>query len=137
MSNRLILGMGSVAAAVAVVGFAGVSLAQNAPGGDPKRGAQVFKVQCSVCHTAAQGAGHSIGPNMYGVVGRPAGTAAGFKYSEAMGKVKVDWSPANLDQYLENPWTIAPGTPMALVVPSAKNRTDVIAFLASLAPAGQ
>jgi cytochrome c len=132
MSSRLVFGAGSVTAAVAIVGFAGASLAQTAPAGDAKRGAEVFKVQCSVCHTATAGGGHSIGPNMHGVVGRQAGTAAGFKFSEAMGKVNVAWSPENLDKYLENPWQIAPGTPMALVVPSKKNRDDVIAYLASL-----
>jgi cytochrome c len=132
MSSRLVFGTGSVAAAVAIVGFAGASLAQTAPGGDPKRGAEVFKVQCSVCHMSAANAAPSIGPNLHGVVGRKAGTAPGFKYSEAMGKVKVDWTPENLDKYLENPWQIAPGTPMALVVPSKKNRDDVIAYLASL-----
>ena len=134
-SDRLfgtVYGAACAAAAVAVVGFAGAALAQTAPAGDVKRGAEVFKVQCSVCHTAAPGAGHSIGPNLAGVVGRPAGTAAGFKFSDAMGKVKVDWTAENLDKYLENPWQIAPGTPMALVVPSKKNRDDVIAYLASV-----
>jgi cytochrome c len=132
MSSRLVFGAGCMAAAVAVVGFAGASLAQTAPAGDPKRGAEVFKVQCSVCHMAVPNAAPSIGPNLHGVVGRRAGSAPGFKYSEAMGKVQVDWTPENLDKYLENPWQIAPGTPMALVVPSKKNRDDVIAYLASL-----
>lgn len=132
MNSRRMYGAGCVAAAAAIVGFAGASLAQTAPAGDVKRGAEVFKVQCSVCHTAAPGAGHSIGPNLAGVVGRPAGTVAGFKFSDAMGKVKVDWTAENLDTYLENPWQIAPGTPMALVVPSKKNRADVIAYLASV-----
>jgi cytochrome c len=123
---------GIVAAGVAAVAFAGIAQAQTAP--DPKRGAEVFRVQCSVCHTVESGK-HSIGPSLHGVVGRPAGSASGFKYSDWMKKVTVAWTPENLDRYLENPMSVAPGTPMALVVPSKRNRDDVIAFLKTVSPA--
>jgi cytochrome c len=124
------LGKGWVAVGGLALAFAaGVALADGGTGGDPKRGAEVFRVQCSVCHSADPARPSPIGPLLYGVVGRPAGTLAGFKYSDAMKKVGLAWTPANLDKYLENPWNIAPGTPMALVVPSEKNRADVIAYL--------
>jgi cytochrome c len=136
MSSSVRLRMALGTAALVAVAYGGVVLAQAGPTPDAKRGAEVFRVQCSVCHTVEAGKS-SIGPSLYGVVGRKAGSLEGFKYSDAMKKVDANWTPANLDKYLENPWQIAPGTPMALVVPSVKNRADVIAYLQSLAPPAQ
>lgn len=115
---------------VAGLAVASVAPAQT-PAGDPTRGADVFKAQCSSCHSVKPGE-HSIGPSLHGVVGRPAHGAPGFNYSKAMQGVDVTWTRANLDAYLQNPWSVAPGTPMALVVPNERNRRDVIAYLASL-----
>jgi cytochrome c len=134
MNGRTVFTTAAGAALAAVFACGATAWAQTAPTGDAKRGSEVYKVQCSVCHSVEAGKHGLIGPTLYGVVGRPAGTAAGFKYSDAMKQVKVAWTPANLDKYLENPWNIAPGTPMALVVPNAKNRADVIAFLAQQSP---
>lgn len=130
--NRLACGL---AIAGALTMWAGAAGAQEQLG-DAKRGAEVFKVQCSVCHSADPARPSPIGPLLYGVVGRQAGTLEGFRYSEAMKRVGQPWTPANLDRYLENPWNIAPGTPMALVVPSVRNRQDVIAYLKSQSPKG-
>jgi cytochrome c len=136
MSSSVRLRMALGVAALTAVAYGGVAMAQTAPTADPKRGAEVFRVQCSVCHAVERGKS-DIGPSLYGVVGRKAGSLDGFRYSDAMKKVDASWTPENLDKYLENPWQIAPGTPMALVVPSIKNRVDVIAYLQSLAPPAQ
>lgn len=97
--------------------------------GDAGRGAVVFKVQCSTCHSATVGTPSPIGPHLAGVVGRPSGSYPGYKYSSAMKNAGVVWTPERLHEYLESPWHVAPGTPMSLVVPSFKNRADVIAYL--------
>lgn len=120
-------------AVAGVLMWSGAAFAQE-QAGDAKRGSEVFRVQCSVCHSADPAKPSPIGPSLYGVVGRQAGTLPGFRYSDAMKRVGAPWTPANLDRYLENPWNIAPGTPMALVVPSEKNRQDVIAYLKSVGP---
>lgn len=97
--------------------------------GDPARGAVVFKVQCSTCHSATVGQASPIGPHLAGVVGRPSASLPGYKYSSAMKNAGVVWTPERLHEYLESPWHVAPGTPMSLVVPSVRNRADVIAYL--------
>jgi cytochrome c len=115
-----------------VLGLAasGVAVAQSA--GDAKRGADVFRAQCSTCHAVDAGKSSPIGPHLFGVVGRKAATAEGFKYSPAFEQLDFAWTQSALNEYLENPQAVAPGTPKALVVPNARNRADVIAFLATL-----
>ena len=51
--------------------------------GDATKGADVFK-RCTICHNAESGGGNRIGPNLFGVVGRPAGSVSGYSYSSAM-----------------------------------------------------
>ncbi len=126
----------SYVAAIALLGLAatGVAVAQS-PAGDPKRGADVFKAQCVSCHSVEAGKSSPIGPHLNGVIGRRAGSAEGYKYSAAFQKLDFAWTPAMLDGFLENPWSVAPGSPKTLVVPSARNRADVVAYLSTLKPA--
>jgi len=126
----------AVAVAVAaLIDLAGTGAASaQAAGGDPKRGAEVFRAQCASCHAVEAGKSSPIGPHLYGVVGRKAASAEGFRYSAAFQKLDLTWTATSLNEYLENPWAVAPGTPKALVVPSARNRADVIAYLGTLQP---
>jgi cytochrome c2 len=110
--------------------WAGAALAQ--PAGDPQAGEKVF-AQCKACHTAEPGK-NRIGPSLYGVVGRKAGTEPGFAYSPAMKDAGIVWTPETLDQYLTDPKAKVPGNKMAF--PGLKNPTDranVIAYLAQMA----
>lgn len=126
---------GVLVAGLAALGLGGSASAQTATP-DPERGAEVFRAQCIACHSVDSAKSSPIGPHLLGVVGRKAASAEGFRYSEALQKVDLAWTPGNLDAWLANPWSIAPGTPKALLVPSAKNRADVIAYLQSVAPPG-
>lgn len=79
--------------------------------GDPAAGKKVF-AQCSACHTVVKGK-HGLGPSLYGVVGRKAGTAEGFKnYSPAMQKADIVWTEENLAKYLKDPKGFIPGNRM-------------------------
>lgn len=126
--------IGYAGAALAGLLLAGGALSQT-PAGDPKRGEQVFKAQCITCHSTQPGATSPVGPHLYGVVGRKNAADDKFKYSPALRAADVVWTPENLDRWLEQPWNVAPGTPMALTVPDARNRADVIAYLVSIKPA--
>ncbi len=103
---------------------------------DAARGQQVFQ-RCAACHSVAEGAGKLPGPNLRGVVGRRAGTLAGFEYSSAMrdaGKDdNVTWTPETLDKYLNDPDDVVPGTAMQLNFQlSPDERRDVIEYLRGL-----
>ena len=108
-----------------------LAAAEAPPAGDAVRGAEVFTAQCAACHLAKEGQSAPIGPQLYGVVGRRAGSWDGFKYTEAMKKSGFTWNRELLDKYLMNPYSLVPGAAMGLLVPIAVNRADVIAYLES------
>jgi cytochrome c len=86
--------------------------------------------KCQACHTFGKGEPNRVGPNLYGVVGRPKHSEAGFNYSDAMKAQKGEWTPEQLDTYLTNPQKVVPGTRMTFAgLPRGKERADVIAFL--------
>jgi cytochrome c len=98
---------------------------------DAKHGAQVFATYCAMCHSTLAGR-NVMGPSLNGVVGRKAGTMAGFNYSPAMQTSGVVWSEASLDSYLAAPKTFVPKNRMSFPgLPAARDRADLIAFLAT------
>jgi cytochrome c len=95
-------------------------------------GAQLFKSNCAVCHSAESGQ-NKIGPTLFGVVGRKAGTAAAYTYSDAMKKSGVTWTPDQLDQYLANPKGVVPNTKMLFLgLKNPEDRKAIIDYLATL-----
>src|ERR1700733_13806964 len=67
---------------------------------------------CAVCHTTSADGANSMGPNLRGVVGRKAGTAPGFQYSQAMKGSGIRWSPQELNAFLTDVTAKVPGTLM-------------------------
>lgn len=96
--------------------------------GDAVRGEKLYTSRCTACHSLDA---NRIGPSHRGVVGRQSGKVAGFKYTPALQKLNVVWTPANLDRWLTNPGAMAPGTSMALRVPVAQDRADLIAYMSA------
>jgi cytochrome c len=96
-------------------------------------GADVAK-KCSICHSFDKGGPNMIGPNLYGVVGRPVASHEGYEYSDAL-KAKAkelgNWDYEKIDHMINNPGAFVPGTKMALFpgLPDPKERADVLAFL--------
>jgi cytochrome c len=85
---------------------------------------------CSACHTITPGGPNMTGPNLHGVVGRKAGTAADYNYSDAVKNAGFTWDAAHLDKWLTNPQAMLPGTKMTFPgLKDPKDRTDVIAYL--------
>jgi len=94
-------------------------------------GAKLFKTYCTVCHTDEAGK-NKIGPSLFGVVGRKAGTAPNYTYSEAMKNSGIVWTPEALDKYLADPRTIPNIKMMFLGIKNPAERKAVIDYLSSL-----
>lgn len=101
-------------------------------GGDPAAGKRVF-IKCMSCHAVKEGQ-NKVGPSLYGIVGRPAGSVEGFNYSEANAESGIVWTKDVMFEYLEDPQGYIPGTKMIFPgLPSEQERRDVIAYLDSVA----
>jgi cytochrome c len=96
---------------------------------DATKGEQVFK-KCAACHNADKGGANALGPNLWGVLGKPHGHVAGFAYSDALKGKPGSWDFASLSDWLANPKKYAPGTKMTFAgLSNPQDRADVIAFL--------
>jgi cytochrome c len=96
---------------------------------DAAQGELVFKHNCAICHTVEAGK-NKIGPSLAGVVGRKAGTAPGYSYSDANKNSGITWSEAELDKYLTDPRGVVPGTKMLFAgLKNPDDRKNVIAYL--------
>jgi cytochrome c len=114
------------AAIVAITPVGMVAAAPPAPAGQA-----IFEQRCAGCHSIEPD-DNEVGPGLAGVVGRKAGSAAGFDYSPALKAWGKEWTPAQLDQYLAGPQKLVPGTRMAIAVPAADQRQALIAYLAGI-----
>lgn len=114
-------------AAVVMPVLAAIMAASPARADEP--GEALFKKHCTVCHTVEAGK-NKIGPSLAGIVGRKAGTAPGFSYSDANKKSGVTWDEATLDAYLTDPRKFMPGTKMVFAgLKNPDDRKAIIAYL--------
>lgn len=98
--------------------------------GDPTSGERIFR-QCSGCHSVVDGQ-NRVGPHLWGIIGRPAASAEGFRYSDALAESEIAWDAESLAAYLTDPRGEIPGTRKSFVLRDAGDAADVIAFLATL-----
>jgi cytochrome c len=116
-------------------GIAGLLLAGPATAAlaaDPAAGEQVFKAQCGICHSVVPGV-NGVGPTLFGVIGRLAGSIPGFQYTADHKKLGVTWDAAILDKYLTNPRALVPDTTMIYAgLNDDTERANLIAYLETL-----
>jgi cytochrome c len=106
-----------------------VPIEQRLASADVARGDTSAK-KCAACHTFGKGEPNRVGPNLWGIVGRPKASEAGFNYSAAMKGQKGNWTVQDLDVYLANPRANVPGTNMTFAgIPRGSERADLIAYL--------
>ncbi len=108
----------------------GPPLANLLAAGSASTGEGVF-AKCTSCHSIAQGGPDGIGPNLYGVMGKPIGQhVPGFAYSSALSGHGGQWSFENMDAWLKSPRAFANGTKMSFAgLSKAEDRANVILYL--------
>jgi cytochrome c len=96
--------------------------------GDAKRGEAKFQ-DCAACHKLTEGA-KDVGPSLHGVFGRDAGELANFRYSPAIKRSGITWTPETIDKFITEPQALVPGNRMPYAgMANASDRADLIAYL--------
>jgi cytochrome c len=96
--------------------------------GDAARGEVRFQ-ECAACHKLDAGA-NAIGPSLHGIFSRKAGELGDFRYSPAMKRSGIAWTPETLDRFITDPQAMVPGNRMPFAgIANAGDRADLIAYL--------
>ncbi len=120
----------------AVILGAGMALSATAQAQDAAAGQKVF-AKCKACHTLEEGK-NRVGPHLYGIIGRQAGTVEGFKYSDAMKGSGITWTPENISKYLADPKGFIPRNKMVFAgLKDEADRQNLIAYLEKEAGSAQ
>lgn len=96
-------------------------------GADYVVGRRAFQMRCSACHTLAEGGSDLTGPNLWGVMGKKAGTREGFNFSDAMKGANATWTADRMDQFLADPARDIPGNRMG--IPEGVPNPDRLALI--------
>ncbi len=101
---------------------------QALAGPDLANGEKMFK-KCKTCHSLEEGK-KKVGPHLFGLFGRKAGSVEGYKYSKAMKESDIVWDEETLDAFLTKPKDLVPKTKMAFPgFKKEQDRIDIIAYL--------
>jgi cytochrome c len=95
-----------------------------------------FNDHCRECHSFLKD-DNRLGPSLYGVIGRKAGSLEGFAYSESLKDSGVTWDEPTLDKWIANPGAVIPGNQMSPPyggVADAAIRKRIIAYLKTISP---
>ena len=116
---------------LALTGLAAPALAA----GDAEAGGKLFTKTCGGCHSIGEGARGGFGPELNGIIGRPAGTTTDYQYSDAMKNSGVVWTREKLAAYIENPKSVVSGTRMIFWGISDQEKIEnILAYLATFQP---
>jgi cytochrome c len=94
--------------------------------GDPVRGQALYQDKCGACHSIEY---NGVGPAHKGLFNRKAGSQPDYSYSSAVKASNVIWNENTLNKWLSDPEKFIPGQKMGFLVPSKKDREDLIAYL--------
>jgi len=116
-----------------VAGMIAGLVVPSAQAQDVSAGERLFKRHCGICHIAEKDSARRMqGPNLWGLIGRKAGTVEGFRYTDANKNSGIVWSAETLDPYLTDPREVIKGTTMAFVgVKKPDERKAIIEYLSA------
>lgn len=96
---------------------------------DASAGEKVFQ-KCTACHSIEKGGANGVGPNLYGIMGKPHAAVAGFSYSESLSGLGANWGFEEMDAWLKSPKRYASGTKMSFAgLSKGEDRAAVILYL--------
>jgi len=101
---------------------------------DAASGQQVFNNACRTCHTTKEG-DNRLGPHLYKIIGRKAGSLPDYGYSSAMKGEDFVWDEGKLERFIANPDELVPGNSMKPYggLASSDDRARIVSFLRSVA----
>jgi cytochrome c len=100
--------------------------------GDATAGKTSF-MKCASCHQVGHSARGSFGPQLNGIIGRPAAATADFRYSQAMKNSGIVWSEEKLRAFLKSPDDVVPGNKMRFFgIGSDREIDNLLAYLRTL-----
>ena len=126
---RSLLALSGIAYMLLSTGHGGESAHEGA---DAASGQQVFNNVCRTCHTTREG-DNRLGPHLYKIIGRKAGSLPDYGYSTAMKRADLVWDEEKLERFIANPDELVPGNSMKPFsgLASADDRARIISFLRS------
>lgn len=96
---------------------------------DATAGEKIFQ-KCTACHSIEKGGANGVGPNLYGIMGKPHAAVAGFSYSEALSGIGANWGFDEMDAWLKSPKRYASGTKMSFAgLSKGEDRAAIILYL--------
>jgi cytochrome c len=102
-------------------------------GGDAAAGKKVYVSRCLTCHSVEKGGSNKLGPLLFGIMGKKAGTLPGYAYSKPLKRSSFVWTDDALRQWLKRPNQTLPGTRMAFAgLSNPKQIEDLIAYMHTL-----
>ncbi len=103
--------------------------------GDAEAGGKLFTKTCGGCHSIGEGARGGFGPQLNGIIGRPAGTTPDYQYSDAMKNSGVVWTRDKLAAYIEDPKSVVSGTRMIFWgISDSQKIENILTYLATFQP---
>jgi cytochrome c len=96
--------------------------------GDATRGEARFQ-DCAACHKLEAGS-NNVGPSLHGIFERKAAALTDFRYSPAMKRSEISWTPETLDKFITDPQAMVPANRMPYAgMANPNDRADLIAYL--------
>ncbi len=117
---------------LSVAGIMFAVASQALAAGDIAKGKKLAK-KCKSCHTMNEGGKNRLGPNLFGILGKPAGGVEGYKYSKAMSSSGIIWDESTFTEFITKPKKVIKGTKMSFKgIKKATQRADLLAYFSTL-----
>lgn len=118
--------------AMLLVLLAGAAWGPAMAAGDVEAGKAAFR-KCASCHQVGPSARGGFGPQLNGIVGRPAASSTDYQYSDAMKQSRIVWDDKTLAAFLRGPSEVVPGTRMRFWgISDAQQIANLLAYLRTL-----